>query len=107
VDVKFGKIVYEVSRPGNGGTAVHLTLVSHDDEETLRREGLAGLRRERILRLTREALRQQQVLGYEDLSQLLMTSVATLKRDISLMERDGQTVALRGRRRKRKQEKGL
>jgi hypothetical protein len=102
VDVKFGKIVYEVSRPGNGGTAVHLTLVSHDDEETLRREGLAGLRRERILRLTREALRQQQVLGYEDLSQLLMTSVATLKRDISLMERDGQTVALRGR-----QEKGL
>jgi hypothetical protein len=77
VDVKFGKMVYEVSKPGNGGTVVHLTLVSHDDEETLRREGLAGLRRERILRLTREALRQQQVLGYEDLSQLLMTSVAT------------------------------
>jgi hypothetical protein len=36
-----------------------------------------------------------------------MTSVATLKRDISLMERDGLTVVLRGRRKRRKQEKGL
>jgi hypothetical protein len=31
-----------------------------------------------------------------------MTSVATLKRDISLMERDGLTVVLRGRRKRRR-----
>jgi hypothetical protein len=55
VDVKFGKMVYEVSKPGNGGTVVHLTLVSYDDEETLRREGLAGLRRERIMRTSRSS----------------------------------------------------
>jgi hypothetical protein len=41
------------------------------------------------------------LLGYEDLSLLLLTSLATLKRDISCLEAKGLEVLLRGRRKKR------
>jgi hypothetical protein len=98
--VEFGKVEYFVGR-GDGPQAarVTLTLIGQGDEDTLRREGLAGLRRKRIVRLTREAVEQGVLLGYEDLSGLLLTSLATLKRDVGHLERRGVGVSLRGRRR--------
>lgn len=97
----FGKVEYVVEAgDGNGRAArkIKLTLIGQGDEDILRLKGLAGLRRKRILRLAKEAEMQGSLLGYEDLSGLLLTSLATLKRDVSHMERQGYTVPLRGRR---------
>ena len=52
---------------------------TNSDLQTLATYGLAGLRRHRILRLTKEAYDQDALLSYEDLSVLLTTSPATLK----------------------------
>jgi DeoR/GlpR family transcriptional regulator of sugar metabolism len=68
------------------------------DEDVLRVEGIASLRRRRIVRLTEEARQQGVLLGYEDLAGLLLVSMATLKRDVSYIENGGYTVFLRGRR---------
>ncbi len=95
--MEFGKIIY-VSN-GNGATRLKLTLVGQGDEDSLRREGLAGLRRKRIIRLTSEAVVQGSMLGYEDLVNLLMTSMATVKRDVNWLENNGHDVRIKGRRR--------
>ncbi len=58
--------------------------------------GLAGLRRHRILRLTREAYDQDALLSYEDLAILLTTSPATIKRDIRHLRDDGKFIMTRG-----------
>ena len=58
--------------------------------------GLAGLRRHRILRLTKEAYDQDALLSYEDLAVLLTSSPATMKRDIQHLKRDGYFVMTRG-----------
>ncbi len=100
-----GKIIYRYygHRNGQGSQAVllRLTLVSDDDEKTLQSGGLRHLRLRRIARLTKEAAEHGVLLGYEDLSMLLLTSLATLKRDISCLEAAGLEVLLRGRRKKR------
>lgn len=96
----FGKVEYVFVGGGNGRPArkLSLTLVGQGDEELLRLRGLAELRRSRVLRLTSEADMQGCLLCYEDLSVLLLTSLATLKRDVGLLERLGHIVPLRGRR---------
>lgn len=96
----FGKVEYLVF-DGNGAEPVSLwlTLIGQGDEETLRREGLAGLRRKRIMRLTQEAEEQGQTLSYEDLCNLLLSSLATVKRDVHCLESQGIPVVLKGRRR--------
>jgi hypothetical protein len=98
----FGKVEYTTASSGNGGDKtqrlLRLTLIGQGDEETLRQEGLAVLRRKRIMRLTREAMQQGVLFSYEDLSGLLLTSLATLKRDVSILERQGEVVNLKGRR---------
>lgn len=98
----FGKVQYMVRSPGGGNGVASvkliLTLIGHEDEEALRDKGLAGLRRDRVLRLTMEAKEQGAMLGYEDLCGLLLTSLATLKRDISTLEQQGYAVPLRGRK---------
>ncbi len=58
--------------------------------------GLAGLRRHRILRLTKEAYDQDALLTYEDLAVLLTSSPATMKRDIQHLRREGYFVMTRG-----------
>ena len=58
--------------------------------------GLAGLRRHRILRLTREAYDQSALLSYEDLAIMLTTSPSTVKRDIRHLKHDGKFVMTRG-----------
>ncbi len=94
--MQFGRIEYFLK---NGSARkIFLTVVGQSDEEVLKREGLRGLRLRRILRLTREAEEQGALLSYEDLSALLLTSISTLKRDIVYLERLGNKVPLKGRR---------
>jgi hypothetical protein len=102
----FGKVEYIANVSGNGSgnrsdktrKTLKLTLVGQGDEEILRQEGLAALRRKRIIRLTREAMKQGVLFTYDDLSGLLLTSLATLKRDVCWIEKQGKTVHLKGRR---------
>ncbi len=69
----------------------------NEDFEILANYQLAGLRRHRILRLTREAYDQGALLSYEDLAILLTTSPSTMKRDIRhLKKHDGKFVMTRG-----------
>jgi|Deesub1362A_J573_1020465.scaffolds.fasta_scaffold00004_412 Fic family protein len=96
----FGRVEYIVFETSNGSGVkkLKLTLIGQDDEEILRQEGLAGLRRRRIIRLTNEAEKQGSLLSYEDLAGLLLTSLATLKRDVNYLEKQGYVVPLKGRR---------
>lgn len=98
----FGKVEYilfEARRPEGGAPKkLRLTLIGQGDEAALGEGGLAGLRRRRIVRIAHEAKRQGMLLSYEDLSGLLLTSLATLKRDITHLEKEGQSVPLRGRK---------
>lgn len=93
--MEFGKVEYS-----SGGVNLSLTIVVQEDFQILKSEGLAGLRRRRLLRLTNEAVAQGVMLGYGDLSCLLVSSISTLKRDISIIENAGISVILKGRRRK-------
>lgn len=68
----------------------------NSDLQVLADRGLAGLRRHRILRLTREAYDQSAVLSYEDLAVLLTSSPATVKRDIRALRQAGFFVVTRG-----------
>lgn len=100
--MEFGKVEYIcITQKNEKGPAVrvlNLTLIGQGDEDVLLRKGIRVLRHKRIIRLTHEAEEQGCFLGYEDLSALLLTSLATLKRDISYLEAHGQTVPLKGRR---------
>jgi hypothetical protein len=94
-----GKVEYVVFKGGGRPRVrLRLTLIGQGDDDVLRREGLAALRRKRILRLAREAERQGVLLGYRDLSGLLFTSLSTLKRDVKGLEDNGVRVPVRGKR---------
>lgn len=103
--MEFGKIEYICTLQKHGkepvATTLNLTLIGQDDETIFIGRGVRELRLKRIMRLTGEADEQGCLLGYEDLSALLLTSVATLKRDISYLEKHDKVVRLRGRRKKR------
>jgi len=79
---------------------LELTLVDPvADEAIYAIKGVSGLRRHRLVRLAREARAQDALLTYEDLCSLLLTSRATLKRDVHYLEKiAGLTVPLAGRR---------
>lgn len=66
------------------------------DFEALASLGLAGLRRHRLARLTRQAYDQGALLSYEDLAMLLTTSPATVRRDAADLRHHGQFVMTRG-----------
>jgi hypothetical protein len=69
---------------------------TNSDFEILANYGLAGLRRHRIRRLTREAYDQGALLSYEDLAIMLTTSPSTVKRDIRHLKHSGKFVMTRG-----------
>ncbi len=97
-----GKIVYAFrphKDPANIRTIL-LTLIDEQDDAVLQEEGLRGLRLRRIVRLAREAECQGAPLGYDDLSRLLLTSLATLKRDVACLEGSGEEIILKNRRRR-------
>ena len=66
------------------------------DLDALANYGLAGLRRNRLARITRQAYDQGALLSYEDLAMLLTTSPATVKRDVALLRRQGLFIMTRG-----------
>lgn len=69
---------------------------TNSDFEMLANYGLAGLRRHRILRLTKEAYDQSALLSYEDLAIMLTSSPSTIKRDTRYLKNDGKFVMTRG-----------
>jgi hypothetical protein len=74
-----------------------LSLVNfNSDLNVLAETGLAGLRRHRLLRISKEAYDQEAVLSYEDLAILLTTSPATVKRDARALRNQGFFVMTRG-----------
>lgn len=100
--MEFGKVEYVCTERKRGGRpesrALLLTLIGQGDEAELRKMGIRALRLRRIVRLTNEAYEQGRLLGYEDLSNLLMTSLSTLKRDVAHLQSQGMKVLIRGRR---------
>jgi hypothetical protein len=76
---------------------VRLKLIDFNtDLEALASYGLAGLRRHRLARLTRQAYDQNALLSYEDLAIILTTSPATVKRDIYYLRHQGLFIITRG-----------
>ena len=65
------------------------------DLEALANFGLAGLRRQRLERVSREAYDQGAFLSYEDLAMILTKSPATIKRDIHLLKQQGKFIMTR------------
>jgi hypothetical protein len=87
-----GVLFYWASEGKNRLKKITLTLTASDDDLVLA-EGLSGLRRRR-----REAREQGAPLSYADLSALLLSSLATLKRDIVELRKQGIEVPLRKKR---------
>lgn len=106
VALSSGEIAYEaVAADEPAGKHIRLTrkvtlrlklLDFGSDFEALADYGLAGLRRHRLARLTRQAYDQGGLLSYEDLAMLLTTSPATVKRDVYYLRRQGQFIVTRG-----------
>ncbi len=74
--------------------SLKLTVCSEEDRQS---SGLADLRRRKLSRLLREALSQGARLSYRDLSIIMLTSKATLKRDVSHLKKLGIETPLRGK----------
>jgi len=67
-----------------------------EDIDAYRHFGHAGLRRQRILRISEEIVEQGGVPTQEDLARLLCTSVRTIRRDIAYLRDQGVRVITRG-----------
>jgi len=106
ISLSSGEVSYEaVSSTEPAGKHIRLTrkvtcrlklMDINSDFEVLANFGLAGMRRLRIERLTRQAYDQGAFLTYEDLALLLTTSPATVKRDIAFLRNDGKFIMTRG-----------
>ena len=68
---------------------VRLTVFSEKDHEVYNH---SELRRIRLKRILSEALQQQAHLGYSDLEMILLSSRATIKRDIRFLRENGVDV---------------
>ena len=76
---------------------VRLKLIDlNTDLDALANYGLAGLRRHRLSRITRQAYDQGALLSYEDLAMILTTSPSTIRRDVQLLRREGMFIMTRG-----------
>lgn len=78
---------------------ISIALTLHNPDEDLdvyKHKGLAGLRRHRLLRLTKQAIEQGALLSYEDIAFLLTSSVVTIKRDMANLRRQGLSIPTRG-----------
>lgn len=106
VSLSSGEIAYEaVSSDEPAGKHIRLTrkvtvrlklLDFNTDLQALANYGLAGLRRHRLTRLTRQAYDQDALLSYEDLAMLLTTSPSTIKRDAYFLRHQGLFILTRG-----------
>ncbi|MBN2256967.1 MAG: DUF1670 domain-containing protein [Anaerolineaceae bacterium] len=106
ISLSGGEIAYEaVAADEPAGKHIRLTrkvtvrlrlIELNSDLEALANYGLAGLRRHRIARLTRQAYDQYALLSYEDLAMILTTSPGTVKRDIAYLRNQGMFIITRG-----------
>jgi len=106
ISLSSGEVAYEaVASEEPAGKHIRLTrkvtvrlklLDFNTDLEALAQYGLAGLRRHRLARLTRQAYDQGALLSYEDLAMLLTTSPATVRRDAYYLRHQGLFVLTRG-----------
>jgi hypothetical protein len=88
-----------VGKPINEVEKVQVWVTVHggqEDVEAYQAYGHAGLRRQKILRITEEILDQNGVATQEDLARLLGTSIRTVRRDIAYLLKQGQRVVTRG-----------
>ena len=77
--------------------SVRLKLIDlNTDLDALANYGLAGLRRHRLSRITRQAYDQGALLSFEDLAMILTTSPATVRRDVQFLRRQGMFIMTRG-----------
>lgn len=67
-----------------------------EDLEVLKRFGVGGQRRVRLLRMTEEAVDQDGVLTQEDLARLCQSDVRTIRRDVLALRGEGHWVPTRG-----------
>lgn len=106
ITLSSGEVSYEaVSSTEPAGKHIRLTrkvtirlklMDINSDFDVLANYGLAGMRRHRIERLTRQAYDQGALLTYEDLALLLTSSPATIKRDIFSLRKEGKFIVTRG-----------
>ena len=106
ISLSSGEVAYEaVSSDEPAGRHIRLTrkknvklklMDLNTDLEALASYGLAGLRRHRLERVTREAYDQGALLSYEDLAMILTTSPATVKRDVHFLKQQGKFIMTRG-----------
>ncbi len=89
-----GELIYWVPEGGNKIKSLRLTVCADDDSAD---SGLAELRRKRLSRILGEAVAQGAKLSYRDLSIIMLTSKATIKRDVSHLRQQGVKLPL-GRR---------
>jgi hypothetical protein len=71
---------------------VRLELTTPEDLDVLTTKGLAATRRRRVARLARQARVQGGLLTIKDLSYLLTSSPATIKRDLAALRDEGESV---------------
>jgi len=106
ISLSSGEIAYEaVAAEEPAGKHIRLTrkvtvrLRLYDfnsDLEVLAEYGLAGLRRHRLARITKQAYDQGALLSYEDIAMILTTSPATVKRDAYHLRHQGMFIMTRG-----------
>ncbi len=78
---------------------VLLTLLDKQDQQDLNHDNKQAsitIRQRRLMRITDEAYQQGGLLTQEDLCQLLMCDVRTIRRDIKFLRKDGIIVPTRG-----------
>lgn len=106
IKLSSGEISYEAVS-ANEPAGKHIRLCSkvtltlklldiNSDYQVLAEFGLAGLRRHRLERITRQAYDQNALLSYEDIAMILTTSPATIKRDVALLKNQGKFIMTRG-----------
>jgi hypothetical protein len=86
-----GTLIYWVKDSENTLRSLRLTVCAEDDRPG---NGLAEMRRKRLNRLLQEALKQGARLSYRDLSIIMLSSKATLKRDVSYLRNLGMDIPL-------------
>jgi hypothetical protein len=86
-----GRLVYWAKSGKSTLKSLTLTVTSDEDSETQGLSSLSELRQRKILMLLEEAQNQGVKLSDRDLSLILLTSKATLKRDIRDIRRKKET----------------
>ena len=77
--------------------SVRLTVHNPDEDiDTYQQAGLTGLRRAKLIRITKEAIEQGALLSYEDIAFILTCGIGTIKRDMANIRRQGLIIPTRG-----------